>query len=182
MPKEFNPQRLDVKAFAEDGAQLAGQSTVARHERLAQETEGRRLDQPIAWSARGELRNPQHVQPEIWLHLQAATELSLRCQRCLNPVDTPVAFERSFRFVADEATAEAEDDESEEDLLVLSRQFDLMALIEDELLMEMPLVPRHAQCPVPVMLQASDPEVEAESTPPHPFAVLGRLKGNEPKP
>jgi uncharacterized protein len=33
--------------------------------------------------------------------------------------------DRWFRFVADEATAEAEDEESEEDLLVVSRDFDL---------------------------------------------------------
>jgi len=49
--------------------------------------------------------------------------------------------DRDFRFVPDEATAMAEDDEAEEDLLVLSGEFDLLALVEDELLMDLPLVP-----------------------------------------
>jgi uncharacterized metal-binding protein YceD (DUF177 family) len=73
----------------------------------------------------------------------------MECQRCLTPVDVPLAVERSFRFVADEATAEALDDESEEDLLALSREFDLRELIEDELLMALPVVPRHDECPRP---------------------------------
>jgi uncharacterized protein len=62
----------------------------------------------------------------------------MECQRCLTPVDVPLDVERSFRFVADEATAEALDDECDEDLLALSREFDLRELIEDELLMACP--------------------------------------------
>ena len=59
------------------------------------------------------------------------------------PVDVPLDVERSFRFVADEATAEALDEECDEDLLALGREFDLRELIEDELLMALPVVPRH---------------------------------------
>jgi uncharacterized protein len=177
MPKEFNARRLDVRAFAEAGAELSGADTVGEHERLVAETQGRGLDAPLAWHARGELRNPQHVRPDVWLHVAADTRLSLTCQRCLTPVETPLSIDRWFRFVADEATAEAEDDESEEDLLVLSRQFDLGALIEDELLMDMPLVPRHEVCPVPVDLGSDEPE-EDEPQRPNPFAVLGKLKGD----
>lgn len=175
MSKDFKPQRLDVRAFAEEGGELSGSSTVGQHERLATETEGRALEQPVAWTARGELRNPRHVHPEIWLHLEAVTLLSLTCQRCLAPVETPVAVDRWFRFVADEVTAQAEDDASEEDVLVLSRQFDLLGLVEDEVLMAMPLVPRHVVCPVPLPAH-KDPLEEAQA-PPHPFAELGKLKG-----
>ena len=67
------------------------------------------------------MRNPGHVQPEVWLHLQADAMLPLICQRCLEPVDVPLAVDRSFRFVADETTAAAEDDEAEEDVLAMSR-------------------------------------------------------------
>ena len=34
----------------------------------------------------------------------------MTCQRCLAPVDVPLEVDREFRFVADEATAEALDD------------------------------------------------------------------------
>ncbi len=177
MPKEFHAHALDVKAFAEAGAQMSGTASLGEFERLAAETEGRGLGLPLAWQARGELRNPRQVQPDIWLHLTAQGVLPLTCQRCLAPVDVAVAIDRAFRFVADESTAEAEDDASEEDLLVTSRSFDLTGLIEDEFLMEMPLVPLHATCPQPVTLSVADPDFEAESPQENPFAVLGRLKG-----
>ncbi len=177
MPKEFSAPSLDVKAFAEAAGELSGVSRLGDHERLLVETEGRGADLTLAWSVRGELRDPRHVQPDVWLHLQAQGVLPLTCQRCLAPVDVPVAIDRSFRFVADEATAEAQDDASEEDLLVTSRAFDLPGLIEDEFLMEMPLVPLHETCPQPVKLSVSDPDFEAESPQENPFAVLGRLKG-----
>lgn len=176
MPKEFSAPSLDVKAFAEAAGALSGSAELGGFGRLLADTEGRGAGLPVAWSARGELRDPAHVRPGIWLHLQARAVLPLTCQRCLGPVDTPVAVERPFRFVADEATAAAEDDESEEDLLVLSRSFDLMGLIEDELLMAIPLVPQHATCPQPVTLQVADPGFDTESPHENPFAVLQRLR------
>ena len=179
MSKEFQAQRLDVKAFAEEGGQLDGQVALDHFERLMAESQGRGAANTLTWSAQGELRNPRHVHPEVWLHLQADVVLPLTCQRCLAPVDVPVAVDRSFRFVVDEATAEAEDDASDEDLLVISRSFDLLALVEDELLMDMPVVPRHEQCPEPVKLSAEDPGFEDAAERPHPFAVLGKLKGRD---
>lgn len=177
MRKVFDARRLDVRAFAEEGAQLEGQDPLAAHSRLSAETEGRALDSSITWSVRGELRNAAHVQPQVWLHLQAQATLSLVCQRCLAPVDLPVVVDRAFRFVSDEQTAAAEDDESEEDILALSREFDLLELVEDELLMELPVAPRHAQCPVPVTMTLADPEFEQQPEPAeNPFALLRKLK------
>jgi uncharacterized protein len=111
------------------------------------------------------------------VHLEADVDLPMVCQRCLNPVDVPLEVSRSFRFVADEATAAKEDDESEEDILALSRSFDLLELVEDELLMEVPVAPRHDVCPEAVKMSAEDPDFEAaQPEKEHPFALLGRLK------
>ena len=180
MSKEYAPRKLDVKGFAEDGGELSGQESVGGYERLLTETEGRGRQSLVAWSASGELRNPGHVHPEVWLHLKADAVLSLTCQRCLNPVDATVEIDRSFRFVADEAMAAAQDDESEEDVLALSRSFDLIALIEDEMLMELPVAPRHASCP-PVAVSITDEDFESASQrQENPFAVLGKLKTGKP--
>lgn len=177
MSQSFSPRALDVESFAQAGGQLSGHEPLRTHERLLAETQGRGAETPVTWSARGELRNPQHVAPEVWLHLKAGTSMSLACQRCLAPVEVPVSVERSFRFVPDEQTAAAEDDASEEDVLALSRSFDVVQLVEDELLMEMPLAPRHETCP-PVHLVVEDEGFEGSSARhENPFAVLGRLKG-----
>ena len=176
----FSASKLDVKSFAEEGATLQGEPPLRQFARLLAETDGRGASSPLAWGAKGEIRNPQHVNPEVWLHLHASATLPLACQRCMLPVDMPVAVERSFRFVPDEETAEAQDDESEEDLLALSRAFDLNGLIEDEMLMAMPIAPMHEACPEPVKLSAQDEDFEAASQErENPFAVLGKLKSGK---
>ncbi|HSV34384.1 MAG TPA: DUF177 domain-containing protein [Ramlibacter sp.] len=177
MTKEFSARRLDVKSFAEDAAALAGGDPVAMHPRLMAETQGRGADGLVTWSASGELRNPRHVHPEAWVHLRAQARLPLTCQRCLGPVDVDVAVERSFRFAPDEDIAAAQDEESEEDVLALSRSFDLVELVEDELLMELPLAPRHAVCPDPVKFGVADEDFdEAAGRRENPFALLDKLK------
>ncbi len=177
MAKDFDPHRLDVRRFAEQGEELEASAGLQSFRRLAAETQRPGDATPVHWHARGELLNPGHVHPEVWVHLDAGTSLPLVCQRCLHPVDVPLNVERSFRFVADEETAAAEDDEAEEDLLALSRSFDLVELVEDELLMEVPVAPMHQVCPEPVKMSATDAAFEAaEAQREHPFAVLSRLK------
>lgn len=177
MAKDFDPHRLDVRRFAEAGAVLETGEALARYPRLLAETQGADQARQVRWQARGELLDPQHHQPQVWVHLEAQTNLPLLCQRCLAPVDVPLEVTRAFRFVADEATAAAEDDASEEDLLALSRNFDLVELVEDELLMELPVAPRHEVCPEPVKMSVADAAFEeAGAEKEHPFALLGRLK------
>jgi len=65
---------------------------------------------------------------------------------------------------------------------VLSRDFNLLELIEDELLMALPVVPKHETCPAPVKLQAQDADFDAAAPAaqkPNPFAILEQLK-NKP--
>ncbi|HXD41115.1 MAG TPA: DUF177 domain-containing protein [Ramlibacter sp.] len=182
MIKDFQPRRLDVRSFAEEGAAVSGQEPVQQHHRLMAETQERGGASPVTWSARGELRNSRHLFPEIWLHLKAQVVLALTCQRCLTPVDVPISVERSFRFAADEDMAAAQDEQSEEDVLALSRSFDLVELVEDELLMELPLAPRHERCPVPVKLTVVDERFDAAAAQQeNPFAVLEKFKPGKPR-
>ncbi|HXE46813.1 MAG TPA: DUF177 domain-containing protein [Ramlibacter sp.] len=177
MSKDFQARRLDVRSFAEAGAAVSGREPVQQHHRLMAETQERGAASPVAWSARGELRNPRHLHPEIWLHLKAQVVLALTCQRCLSPVDVPISVERSFRFAADEDMAAAQDEQSEEDVLALSRDFDLVELVEDELLMELPLAPRHESCPVLVKLTVMDEGFNTTAAQhENPFAILEKFK------
>ena len=178
MEHEFAPTRLDVKALAQSGDKISGSDLLSRYERLAEGLHGAGPDLTINWSARGEWRQGASGQSEPWLHLGLDTSLPLLCQRCLGPVSSPISVQRSFRFVSSEDAAQAQDDDVEEDLLVLSREFNLAELIEDELLMDAPLIPRHDVCPVPVKLATADADFEASTgDKPNPFAVLGALKG-----
>ena len=182
MSKVFDARRLDVKVFAEEAGQISATDRLATYPRLMAETGGRGADTALNWSAAGELHNPKHLHPEVWLRLQARAILPLTCQRCLAPVDVAVEVKRPFRFVVDENSAMAGDDSSEVDLLALSRAFDLVELIEDELLMDMPVAPRHEVCPEPVKLAVADEDFEpASAERVNPFAILQRIKPGKPR-
>lgn len=182
MSQEFVATRLDIKAFAQAGAILSGAELLSKYERLLQECGGQGADRPVQWEARGETRADASGYAQIWLHLSARVSLPLTCQRCLGPVDIELEVDRSFRFVATEEQAAAEDEEAEEDVLALQRDFNLAELIEDELLMELPVVPRHEVCPTEVKLAVQDAEFEAaQAEKPHPFAALAGLKGGQSK-
>jgi len=177
MSQAFNAQHLDLAALAQAGVTLQGQLPLGALARLREEAGPAGLDQPVDWWAQGEQRLDAAGLPQVWLHLTAKVLLPLTCQRCLTPADIAIAVQRSFRFVANETQAEAEDEEAEEDVLVLSRDFDLVALLEDELLMGIPLVPRHDACPGDVRLTAQDPDFEAaQAAKPNPFAALATLR------
>lgn len=178
-PREFNPLRLDIAAFAEAGAELSGAWPLAALERLAA---GVSADAPpaagdeVSWSARGLCHRRAGAAPEWRLELRARAVLRLDCQRCLQPVETVVEFDRPLRFVAGEEEASALDADSDEDVLVLSRSLDLRELVEDELLLALPLVPRHAACPAPLAAALEPEEDEAAPARPNPFSALAALK------
>ncbi len=182
--KDFRPERLDVAGLALVNGHLHGSDLLQKYKRLMQEASGDTayLGEKIKveWQAQGdqgEQVEGSGAAPQVWLHLQAKTSLPQTCQRCLADVELALEVDRSYRFVADEATAEAQDDASEEDVLALSREFNLTELIEDELLMALPLVPRHEVCPVPPKMAVADDDFESvNDTKPNPFAVLGSLK------
>lgn len=180
MENQFAPTRLDVKALALSAGEIFGQDLLSRYERLAEDLQGHGPDLALNWRARGESRMGATGKAESWLHLNVETALPLVCQRCMGPISVPVVIAREFRFVASEEEAAAQDDDAEEDLLVLSREFNLAELIEDELLMGLPLIPRHDVCPSPVKLEAVDSDFEASSAAkPNAFAVLAKLQGGK---
>jgi uncharacterized protein len=174
--REFNPRRLDVEAFAKAGGQESGEWPVGDLERLAGGVFAKASGPApaVRWSVRGEYRRPSGAEAEIWLHLKAGSFLQLECQRCLSPVETALDVERSFRFVAGERQAAALDAEIEDDVLALSKKLDLLELIEDELLLALPLVPRHEDCPQPLRF-GHEPDREPD-TRPNPFSALQTLK------
>ncbi|SFB78889.1 uncharacterized protein SAMN05216344_103121 [Polaromonas sp. OV174] len=177
MTRSLQANHLNIQAFAQDGVPLVETTLLQNLERLAQEAHGLEPDSVVNWQARAELRPRTGADDEVWLHLQATTSIPLTCQRCMSAVATPLEVDQWYRFVADEDIAMAEDDQSEEDLLVMAPQFDLLAVLEDELLMALPLVPMHEACPVAPTLSAGEAEIAGETTEkPNPFAVLAQLK------
>lgn len=180
MSKILQVHRVNMQVFAQEGAPHEGITLFRNMERLQQETLGLQPHLAVHWHARSELRPAPSGEDQIWLHLTANTAVPLACQRCMAGVNVDLAVDQWYRFVATENIAMAEDDQSEEDLLVMEPYFDLLALLEDELLMAIPLVPMHEECPVnPAFSAGEEVQVMAdpvEGSKPNPFAVLAKLK------
>ena len=181
--RPVDPTRLDVASFARDGGTLEGQTPLMSLERLSDSThpDARPTEADMAhWTAKGENRPVRGGQPEVWLHVAAQATVSLVCQRCLSPVEAPLDAHRSFHFVSDETTAAQLDADSEDDVLALTRSLNLVSLVEDELLLALPLVPRHEVCPEPLPMSHGDDEEGEEEAAPNPFAALAALKRGGP--
>ena len=168
-----------MAAFAADGDQQSGHWPGASLTRLAElqspPNDGALAD--VAWQAQGERRVVPGSEPEIWLALAVNTPVWLTCQRCLQPMAEPLALARRIRFVHGESQAESMDAELEEDVLALSRSLDLRELVEDELLLALPLVPRHGACPQPLNVSADIAALPDEApSKPNPFSALRALK------
>ncbi|MDO8719907.1 MAG: YceD family protein [Polaromonas sp.] len=177
MTRSLQATRLNLQTLAQEGVPFIASTLLKNLERLAQEAQDLPPDAVVNWQATAELRPCAGADDQLWLHLQAKVAFPMTCQRCMGVVLTPLEVDQWYRFVASEEIAMAEDDASEEDLLVMAPQFDLLAVLEDELLMALPLVPMHDECPEAAVLQAGEDDL-ADQVPekPNPFALLAQLK------
>jgi uncharacterized protein len=116
------------------------------------------------------------LQDELTLTVRGRVQLV--CQRCLQPYAQPIEGHTRFVLVASDEAADAmvaeagEDDELEP--LVGGKPVDMLSLAEDELLLALPLVPRHEVCPE-ADSSVADAKARAAELP-SPFAALAALK------
>jgi uncharacterized protein len=175
--RDHDPKRLDVAAFAAAGDQLEGRWSAEQLARLTSATgapaEGARAG--IGWQVHGERAALGNAGLQPSLDIRADTEVTLECQRCLQPMTLPLHAERRIFFVEGEDAAAALDAESEDDVLALTPALDFEALIEDELLLALPLIPRHDVCPQPLPRPFVDQDA-VDQPADHPFAALAALK------
>jgi len=181
-PSRFDASRLDVEALAIEGARLAGEWPAAEFSRLLDSAHAAcdpAALPPVRWEATGEYRTPRAGEAQVWLRLKVHANVPLVCQRCLGPLDSAIDVDTAIRFVRGEDAAADLDAASEFDVLALTNSLDLEALAEDELLLALPLVPRHEPCTAGEAGVALARESEGDPGG-HPFAPLAALKRDSP--
>lgn len=154
---------IDPWAHARSGADAGGELAVADLPRLAVAVQARGA--VLAVSLSGSIG----VDGRSYLRLGVKGEVWLVCQRCLEPVQHAVAHDVTFQLwppgqdLPDEELAE-----DAFDALPVGNELDVAELVEDEVLLGLPLAPRHADCSVPAAEEAG-----ARTS---PFDVLKQLK------
>ena len=127
------------------------------------------LESPVIWSVEGRTQKNPLSQFDVsiesherYLAIKASTTAHGTCSRCLQPVAIDLAVDTVLRIYQNDADADEAAMREEADLLpdpiVASAQFDLLAQVEEELLLEFPDNPMHpadlASCVLPESGQA----------------------------
>lgn len=109
------------------------------------------------------------IDPEGRPKLRISVRGGLRfvCQRCLDPVEFPLEIDSELLFAGSEREIAESDDDV--DRVLAGKAMEVSVLVEDEILLVLPMVPKHEHCQA-----AAVGEDQRRSS---PFAVLGKLKG-----
>ena len=142
---------------------MAGEVPVHSLQRLADSLAN--TDGMLTWAVHGKCdagRKP-------FLVIEVAGILQLECQRCLTALPFSLEIESNLQLVPQGAAwpDEALEDDSADPVQALDEQ-PLLPLIEDEVLLALPIAPRHASCPLPLF--------DDGGTAVSPFATLAQLK------
>ena len=179
MPEQPPALHLNLRGLAQEHGVAEGRLPLAELPRLRSLLVGSKeqlQSLQVDWRMRGFIRNRAGGQPQPMIELQVQAEVPMQCQRCLQPAMQKIVDVALLRLVEKEPELTLEEIEAEDEALCDLDAFDVSALVEDQILLALPLVPMHSACPQPIVAEglwggaAGTPERES------PFAVLSKLK------
>jgi len=162
---------IEPWACAQAGRRFEGELPLAKLSRLGEslvDTDGAIAVELTC--GKGEKKRP-HIQGRIRAHLR------MECQRCLEPVELVIDQEIDLVAVATAAEAELLPEDLEP-LIVEDGRVRLQDLVEDELLLALPLIPRHeGPCGPELDQPAPDSDTDSDKVAANPLAkALAELK------
>ena len=153
--------------------------------RVALEAAERSAGDGFEWAVKTFFDGLAGGEPRLKMNLTLKGQMHLICQRCMQPCLVQIEESRQFVFLANEALADAlsMDDDALEPL-VMSSQFDLLGTIEDEILLSLPLIPKHPEgaCEPASLGSGADDlmnQGETHKKPDNPFNILKNMKKKE---
>jgi uncharacterized protein len=173
-------RRIDF--CAPQSYQGAGFLEIAALPRVAEEASSIEPGDGFHWQVKTHFAESPGSEPQQILELAIKGRIHLVCQSCLRDCGLDLTQESRFVMVATEEEADAfpmEDDQQEP--LVASQHFDLLGLIEDEVLLSMPLIPKHPDgtCqPHASSFGEGGESADASEKPQNPFNILKNMKKN----
>jgi uncharacterized protein len=153
---------IDSLEFAKSGKELRGEISIIEMPRLSDllsNSEGT-LNYRVIGSREGDSHK---------LEITLKGKCNLRCQRCLEELSYPLDLSVDLQLLRAEMLEQDDDEDSVEDAIEASRHLDVLALIEDEVLLNLPFAPKHPEgtCATPIKdLRQKE----------NPFAILATLK------
>ncbi len=172
MSKHSLPREVSPLKYADQGRTLSGVIALSQLPRVMGVIEdGHDGDVEI------ELEFSCDEQRQRLLKGKLGASVSLLCQRCLEPVRLPVRSEFTLGMVLNDEQARNLP-KSYEPLMVEPEHLDLYDVVEEELLLSLPMFAYHEQCQTQMGKTVDAEEVELTKKP-NPFSVLSVLKQNQ---
>lgn len=154
----------DPYDFARRGDTLTGEADLAPFSRLLSEVRRNGAGQQVTYSLHG-----FQLDGKSFVDVQATAGLVMTCQRCLGEVTCTVeARSRLLLVPVGESLPDDGLEEDDFDPVHAWRDFDVLAAVEEELLLALPLAPTHEDCKMPVARENGDDG--------SPFAALRGFK------
>ena len=154
----------DAFAFSREGRVLEGTLELSSLDRLHD------LLAEIAGEVSFHIGGLAGERGEALLHVTVSGSLPLACQRCLEAIPFDLHVDNLLELLAEDA--EMSQDELEDDtrdFLPVAGGLDVTELVEDEILLVVPVAPRQERCGLPGAADAGERV--------HPFARLAGLRG-----
>ena len=161
------PAVIDALEFARSAQEVSGSVPVSALQRLDD------ILHDTTGSVSYEVRGRVDARKRPLLVLAATGELHLQCQRCLGLLEYRLDVSNTLVVVPHGVEPEEDlDDPDEPDVLEAEAELDLAALIEDEILLSLPLAPRHPEGVCASRFETQSEEDAAQTA----FAKLAALK------
>lgn len=168
MPKQF-PETLNFLRQVERNYRFEGELPVTRLSRLCEilHSDSGNIEVDFEFATRAGFAS---LKGRVKAHLE------VQCQRCLQAM--PVELDSVFKlaFVRSEEQADELPEEFEPYLIEGEEQL-MLPLLEDEILLSLPMVATHEQ-PCSAFMSEHEEQVQASKEAAHPFAALKNLKKN----
>lgn len=161
---------IDPLKFAREGRSLNGNFLLSElDERVRDELSGEQ------GSVSYTLTGFSDKLSRLAIRLVLKADIQVACQRCMESMPFRVESDSVITLFTSEAKLESACSEDDElDAILAEPELNIRALIEDEIIMGLPLSPKHEVCGESVM-------EKAKSDKPNPFAVLASLKLSKPE-
>jgi uncharacterized protein len=161
------PIQIDPLDLAKNQVQLEGQYSTAKLPRLAEYSPSK--------DATVHVKLGFHQENDALIKVSGNIDLRLHltCERCMQPFGLDISLKPEFYF--DVSGAEP-DEQDERDIIQVKGPVDLKSLVEDEILLALPMIPMHEpdQCAAGGNEYREDADKQ-QTDANHPFAQLAAL-------
>lgn len=139
--REKTPKLVNPVNLARQGCKLQGSIALTQLKRLQDRLLNTQGEVNFAWQFGLDKKQRPLITGEI------ATQLTLQCQRCLQPLCWPLQVSTAL-IVLSEGERE-EDLPPDYEVLTLEKpEVPLLSLVEDELILALPMVAKHSVCSI----------------------------------